>query len=331
MFLSSAILAQSAGKPKYLKPTNHQKKVTTIVSEKSRSYYSLDHEKPSVISVRGPAILRVLTRGRFVPDAGTKIKYDILYIIDGGEQKKENISGAVRSKSATYLNGTLGVPGQLIDFEIELGRGDHTIEFLLEDLEVPVAVRYKLIPTKAKKQEWIAFSPMQPSEPVDLISRETSVNYYRFSIENPLKISINGPTELRVMTRIENHYHMKGRIHYRLQVKENDKVLNTYQLSSRRSEVAVYKDNKDLIPGKAREFVINVPKGKHTYEILPLDQDAESKVQEAKHNLIPETSVTQGFKSLTKGKGWKPWCQGRHPLVPESFRDRGLHPFHGQT
>ena len=22
--------------------------------------------------------------------------------------------------------------------------------------------------------------------------------------------------------------------------------------------------------------------------------------------------------------------QGRHPLVPESFRDRGLHPFHGQ-
>ena len=276
MFLCSGILAQSAGKPKYLKPTNHQKKVTTIVSDKSRSYYLLNHEKPSVISVRGPGILRVITRGRFVPDAGAKIKYNILYTIDGGEQQKEKMSGVVRSKKATYLKGTLGVPGELIDFEIELGRGEHTIEFLLDDLEVPVAARYKFTPTKAKKQEWIAYSPVQPSEPVDLISRETTVNYHRFSTLKPLKVEINGPTILRVMTRIENHYQMKGRIHYRLQVKEDDKVINTYQLSSRRSEIAVYKDDKDLIPGKACEFVIDVPKGKHTYEILPLDQDKSS-------------------------------------------------------
>ena len=273
MFLSSAILAQSSGKSKYLKPTNHQKKVTTIVSEKSRSYYSLSNEKPSVISVRGPAILRVLTRSRFVPEAGAKINYDVLYTIDGGEQQKEKMSSVVRSKKATYLKGTLGVPGQLKDFEIELGRGDHTIEFLLEDIEVPVAVRYNVTPTKEKKQEWIAYSPVQPSEHVDLISRETTVNYHRFSTGTPLIVEINGPTILRVLSRIENHYQMKGRIHYRLQVKENDKVLNTYQLSSRRSEIAVYKDDKELIPGKACEFVIDVPKGKHTYEILPLDQD----------------------------------------------------------
>jgi hypothetical protein len=276
MFLSSGMLAQSAGKSKFMKPTNHLKKVTTIVSEKSRSYYSLNHEKPSVISVRGPGILRVITRGRFVPNADAKIKYDVFYTLDGGGQQKEKMSDVVRSKNATYLKGTLGVPGQLKDFEIELGRGDHTIEFLLKDLEVPVAVRYKFTPTKAKKQEWIVYSPVQPSYPVDLISRETTVNYYRFSIEKPLIVEINGPTMLRVLTRIENHYHMKGRIHYRVQVKENDKVINTYQLSSRRSEVAVYKDDHDLIPGKACEFVIDVPKGRHTYEILPLDQDKSS-------------------------------------------------------
>ena len=273
MFLSSGMMAQSAGKSKYLKPTNHQKKVTTTVSDKSRSYYSLNHEKPSVISVRGPGILRVITRGRFVPDAGSKIKYEVYYTIDGGEQQKEKMSSVVRSKSATYLKGTLGVPGQLKDFEIEMGRGEHTIEFLLEDIEVPVAARYKFTPTKAKKQEWIAYSPLQPSEHIDVISRETTINYHRFSAAKPLIVEIIGPTTLRVLTRIENHYQMKGRIHYRLQVKETDKVLNTYQLSSRRSEIAVYKDDKGLIPGKACEFVIDVPKGKHIYEILPLDQD----------------------------------------------------------
>jgi hypothetical protein len=40
--------------------------------------------------------------------------------------------------------------------------------------------------------------------------------------------------------------------------------------------VAVYKDVKDLIPGTACEFVIYVPKGKHTYELLPLDKDKGS-------------------------------------------------------
>ena len=181
-----------------------------------------------------------------------------------------------RSKKATYLKGSLGVPGQLEDFEIVLGRGNHTIEVKLKDKNIPVANRYIFTPVKKKKQEWIAFSPKQPSEPVDLISRESTVNYYRFSMEKPVKIEIFGPTQLRVLTRIENHYQMKGRIHYRLQVKENSKVINTYQLSSRRSEIAVYKDNKELIPGKACEFVINVPKGKHTYEIIPLDKDKNS-------------------------------------------------------
>ena len=39
----------------------------------------------------------------------------------------------------------------------------------------------------------------------------------------------------------------------------------------------------------------------------------------------------QGFKSLTKGRDGNPGDQGRHPLVPESFRDRGLHPFHTEN
>lgn len=269
----SGIMAQSVKKSRFLKPTNFQKRVTTLVSDKSRSYYSLNTEKPSTINVQGPGKLRVITRGRFIPDEGDEIKYEILYSIDGGEKKKIIISSVERSKKATYLKGSLGVPGQLKDFEIELGRGNHTIEFKLKDKNIPVAARYRFTPSKKKKQEWIAFSPMQPSEPVNLISRETTVNYYRFSTKKPLKVEINGPTELRVLTRIENHYQMKGRIHYRLQVKEKGKVINTYQMSSRRSEIAVYKNDKKLIPGKAREFVIDVPGGRHSYEIIPLDED----------------------------------------------------------
>ena len=97
-----------------------------------------------------------------------------------------------------------------------------------------------------------------------------------------------GPTELRVFTRIENHYQMRGRIHYRIQVKSQEKVVNTYQLSSVRSEVTTYENNKKLIPGKAREFVIDVPDGRHTFEIAPLDKDKGTVLGRM---LIPEKSV----------------------------------------
>lgn len=269
----TAMMAQSTSNYRYLKPKNYIHKVTTVVSDKSRSYYALSSEESSIINIQGPGKLRVLTRGRIVPGNSNEINYEIIYVIDGGEKKIVEMSGVDPSSKATYLNKTLGNPGQLKDFKIVLGRGYHTIEFKLANENIPVASRYSFLPTKAKKQEWIAFCPLRPSEPVVLISREATVNYYRFSKEKPLKVAINGPTELRVLTRIENHYQMKGRIHYRVQVKENDQVKSTYQLSSRRSEVAVYKDHNELIPGKACEFVIDVPKGRHVFEISPLDKD----------------------------------------------------------
>jgi hypothetical protein len=119
----------------------------------------------------------------------------------------------------------------------------------------------------------MAYSPSLPSEPVELISKESTTSYYRFSQAKPLKIEIFGPTELRVLTRTENHFQMKGRINYRIQVRENGLILNTYQLNSKVSEVAAYKDVKEMIPGTACEILVYVPKGKHIYEILPLDQD----------------------------------------------------------
>ncbi len=271
--ITNVLLAQNARKSRFIKPVNFQKRVTHVISEKNRYYYSLNDEKASVINVQGPGKLRVLTRGRFVPDQKDHIKYRVIYTMNGGEKQKYIISNVERSTKVTYMKGSLGVPGELVDFEIPLERGYNTIELYIQNNEIPVAARYQFIPTKMKKQEWVAFSPNAPVEPIKLISRESKVTYYRFSESKPLFVDINGPTELRVLTRIENHYNMKGRIQYRIQISENNKVENTFQLSSRRSEVAYYEDDKELVPGKACEFVIKVPEGRHRYKISPLDKN----------------------------------------------------------
>jgi hypothetical protein len=273
LFFNCSLFSQTTSASRTVKPTGFVKKIVTVSAGKNRSYYSISNAEGSMINVQGPGILKVHSRGQFRPGDADQINYTVLYTIDGGIQKSQSIADVERAKNATYADGTLGVPGELKTFEIELSRGVHTIELKIKDNTHDVAARYIFTPSKIKKQEWMAFSPCLPSEPVDLISKESTTSYYRFSSEKPLKVEIIGPTELRVLTRTENHFRMKGRINYRVQVRENGSVINTYQMNSQVSEVAVYKDVKELIPGTACEFVIYVPKGKHVYELVPLDKD----------------------------------------------------------
>lgn len=268
--------AQTAQKNRLIKPANHVKRVITIIEGKTRYYYALSSTESSVVSFSGPGILKVISRPAFTSDETESLDYTIVYQIDGGEEKTLSATGIEPSKKNSYRDEALGKPGNSTTFEIEVGRGDHSIEFKKLNPKISVACRYSFVPVKAKKIDWIAYSPSRPAEPVELETREETITYYRFSNEKPMKVEVNGPTQLRVLTRIENHYQMRGRINYRVQVLENNNVINTYQLSSTRSDVTVYKENSKLVPGKACEFVVNVPKGRHTYEFVLLDEDKDT-------------------------------------------------------
>jgi len=87
-----------------------------------------------------------------------------------------------------------------------------------------------------------------------------------------LKIKVTGPTTLRVLNRVEFDYKMKGRLNYRVEVREDKRLKNTYMLCADRSDVTKYRREKKKTPGKANEIVINVPSGTHIYEIVTLDK-----------------------------------------------------------
>ena len=288
LFSGMSVSGQQKYDTRTIKPVSYPEKLSIDISGKKRSYYVLDNKQSVDLNLTGPGILRVLLRGQFAPADEDQISYKVLYSIDGGVLKEILKTKVKKSQTATFLNGSLGVPGQLRDYEITLGRGDHNLSFLLDQSSNPVITKFKFTPVKKKKQDWIRFSPSSPLTPIDLISRESRVKYHRITPEQPMVVKINGPTELRVLTRVENQYHMKGLIHYRIQVNENGIVKNTYHLSSKRSEITEYSAQKDLVPGKACEFVIDVPKGKNIYEISLLDKNGKTILGRI---LIPEKDV----------------------------------------
>lgn len=256
-----------------IKPVNAKTTITTIVAGTGRAYYPLTNKNASIINLKGPGRLKIISRVRFTGAGTDLLSYTICYRVDGGAKLTKDFRDVHRSGNAVYKNDSLGVPGDDCEIILKLGGGEHNIKIWSGAEDPKVASRYIFVPSEEKKINWIVLCPLTPNEPVNLIADEEEVQYFRFSESKPMKLQINGPTKLRILTRVENHYQMKGRIDYRIQVLEDKKIKHTYQLSSIRSETTVYKSEHSKIPGKAKEIIIDVPKGKHSYKIIPLDKD----------------------------------------------------------
>ena len=274
MVAATAIQLLAGSNTKVLKPKNATSKTTIIIWGKSRTYYPLTFTHSTIVTVKGPGTLKIITRERIQSE--NPQDYSVYYSVNGEKKNNLDFSNVIKDKKAFFRDKILGFPGTAGIFSLELGRGENTVEFWRNSEKPLVDARFLFAPLKEKKVKWVSMSPLFPNEPVALVTNEEVYTYYRYSENKPLKIKVTGPTTLRILNRIENHYQMKGRIHYRLQVKEDKIVKNTYQLSSVRSEVTVYKKGCGRTPGKANEIIIAVPGGTHRYEIIPLDKDKNS-------------------------------------------------------
>jgi hypothetical protein len=272
----TSVLAQSEGKTQVLKPSGYQKEVAIIVDGKVRNYFKLSAERSSLIKIKGPGKLRLISRACFTDARQKTVSYEIQYSLNGSAYQGLKVKSVTPSKRASYVDKNLGNPAQFREFEINIPRGNNTIDFKLPDNSISVAVRYLYNSKKEKKLEWIVLSPKQSAEIVDLVTNESITTYYRFTQDKPMLLEVFGPTQIRVFIRPEFNYQMRGSVNYRIQVKNNGNVINTFQLSNRRSEVTFYKNQSELIPGKASEFVVDVPSGKQSYEFYLLDKDKPS-------------------------------------------------------
>ncbi len=250
-----------------------QQTVPIFVSGLDRTYELLPATESRVVTVRGPGELRLITRARFKPTAEGAVGYSLRLRLDGGVEQEVAYESVERSRSAMFRDGTLGVPGQLMDYRLQLRRGYHNVEIKPAPGGPQVYFRYLFKPRREKRRRWVSITPLLAPELVELVVRETLVDYYRNRPGEAFEVEVIGPTDLRIFTRVESTPEMRGRIHYRIQVSEGGRVINTFQLSSRRSEIASYRSLDTLVPGRAAEVVIPVAAGRHRLRIMPLDPD----------------------------------------------------------
>ncbi|MFI5237451.1 MAG: hypothetical protein ACHQLA_05915 [Ignavibacteriales bacterium] len=234
-------------------------------------YYPTSVDEAVILAVRGPGKLKIITRGHLHSNSKKQLDYIVYYRINGGEKIKVNFNSVNPDEKAYFEYASLGFPTAGENIIVELSRGDNTVEVWSGSANPKICIRNLFTEIKEKKVDWVRLSPLYPNEPVNLVTNEDVVSYFRYSSSKSLKIKVTGPTVLRVLNRVEFDYTMKGKINYRIEVKEDKKVKNTYMLCTDRSDVTRYKKDGEKTPGKANEIVITVPSGTHSYTLLPLD------------------------------------------------------------
>jgi hypothetical protein len=190
------------------------------------------------------------------------------------------------SQSARTADGR--AVGTLQRKEIQIPGGSHTVRIVPADGSSQVAIRVFLGSGKPKVK-WTPFAPESYVKAVRLQGQDSEVTYYRFSQDQPVGLTIAGPTTLRVITRIDFGQARGYSQAYAIKVNLDSKPLKTFSLKATASHTATYPELPLVTPGVGRDLSFEVPKGQHT---ITIELDAATTKTASLRILIPRDTVT---------------------------------------
>ncbi len=250
-----------------ISPQNGSKLITTLkVKDKPLSYWRLDKSTPTLVKITGPTKLKIVTRA-VLPEKKNSVTYSILVERDGNKKYKLSRSTKL-TKSTTNPQKTSERIGESRSIEFKVPSGEHTYAIFIPKSEKNI-VYGRFLVQNGKKEEvnYIDFKPVGALDKVSIVVKEQEYLYHRAQSGRPVELEVIGPTRIKSIVRLEFDHTMRGDKTFRIQVKENDNIIQTIPFTGKISATATYKEKTDKLLSRGYTFYIDVPAGKHRYKI----------------------------------------------------------------
>ena len=243
-----------------------------IVSGNRSSYYTLGG-KSLVYKVKGPQRIKIYSRAVLSSKRGKSKSFGFEVQLNGNQPLQVNHQQKYSKgvKSPQHPNHYFSKPA--IDYiSIPAGvnevtirpkkRGERIVVRVLEDNKAP----------KGKKKRVDALSE---EEPIKLISNNKRLSYYSMTKDHPLFVTMEGPVNLEITSRLGFGPQMGREEDYRIQVLDNGRVVGTYYFSTDRSEVTTVDGQNGVVPGSWRSCDVKLGKGMHEIKLRLMDKDRQ--------------------------------------------------------
>lgn len=274
--LASPSLAQTAKRPrpapvhkqtsKRLLPKVHAGIVNLRINGKSSTYHRTTQARPAEFVVQGPARLEVGARLLLPADkSGSPVR---LRLELDGKLEKTLRAKAAASKSASLV-GAPGRVGTRAHTVLMIPAGPHKLRIVPIRASAIAALRVTVGAPAHGKTKWVRFEPQVYERPLILRSGDREETWYRFTTQKPAGLDVRGPLSLKISTRLDFDQNSGPSQAYVVKVLV-DGVEHGYSLKSRASQVAVYPEMPEIVPGSAGTFDIKLKSGPHKI-VLRLD------------------------------------------------------------
>jgi hypothetical protein len=247
-------------KTRYLIP-EHPEKISVKVSGKEKSYYMIHSNAKVRLQVDGPGKLTVMSRLLFQSNESGNQNYTIR-LFNGRMEVKTQTTQTQPSEATVLMPGV--VPGKARKCVYKVEEGSFVFDVMLEHTKKDAVLRFLFQPAK-QQGKLVSVQPLSYDKVVTVQVKEKLIAYYVASKERDVQLRVVGPTKIRVSTRLNYDEKMKGKQKYSITVSEGAKVVSRKALQTTKSLAVNYKEWKDVVPGKAVTFTLDVPDGEHTY------------------------------------------------------------------
>ena len=271
-------------------PESYHERLEVSVKGVKSHYFAVTQENPLEIKLKGPRKVLVHIRNSVSAVGDLPGEYRLNVLTDA-RNFDEFAFHSGPTRLATILQGAEDIRlGKLGRFVLEIPEGIHPLKFFpaKSDKDQKFFLKFFLSEITSKNDKNVSMSPDQYDAVIHLIYKEKEQTYYRMTAEKPVQISIVGPTQLKVVTRLEFNHRMKGKYSYQIQIFEDAKLIQTRQYRTYKSDVASYKTVTRLSPGRSRSFLVPVSKGKHVYRLVPVTMQKETVIAKV---LIPKKDI----------------------------------------
>ncbi|MBN2543238.1 hypothetical protein JXI42_10270 [bacterium] len=259
---------------KSLKPDSYINKVILEGSKNNYIYYSFSNKKPVELKVTGPKRIKVYLRA-YNDCRGTE--FNIL--VDENVIQTDKMS---KGLSKYKLKDTKENVSNAKTFNVKIPSGEHTL--ILKPFKKCISIcRFVEL-----EEELVLFAPTKTYRTLNLIVKEKGYDYYLCTKDEPVEVSIIGPTTITVYARLNYSKEMRGTQHFKIIVTENGESKYNYKLETNISEVSYYEEEKGLLPSKAEKFTIKVNKGSHKFKFYLGDSAANTA---ALRFFVPESAL----------------------------------------
>lgn len=230
-----------------------------IVTKTTDQYYLLTSEMPITFSVEGPTYLRVYTR-IFWPNKATKQTLYKVILQENNFDERIITLESERSDVTTDMHGRPVSKWRTFYIDVPKGLNKYKITHWSSPND-SILLKFKYESPK----EWHDIPAAGYSAILESVEEEKLVKYYEVLRDKKVTLRLQGPANLKVVSRLNYDMTMMGQQSYTMLVHDNGRI-EQENAKCYKSDVITYENRPDIVPSNAHTFYVNVAEGWHNLE-----------------------------------------------------------------